>query len=509
MPYGEAITPPLAHAARTAPSAVPKPPERIETDYLIVGAGATGMAFADALIAASDADVVLVDRRHGPGGHWNDAYPFVRLHAPSAFYGVNSRVLGSDSIDSTGPNAGLYQRATAAEICDYYERVLEDLLGSGQARFFGMSDCAHDGPDGYQFVSRLTGEATTVRVRRRVVDARYLETSIPATRTPSFSAEPGVRLIPVNDLVRPAGPASGYTVIGGGKTAMDACLWLLEGGVPPEAIRWIRPRDAWLQDRAYQQPLNLVPWLIEGVSLALEAAAQAEDVSDLFGRLEACGQLVRLDPAVEPTMYRCATVSQDEVVSLRRIQNVVRLGRVVHIAPDKIVLEEGSIPADVGQVHVDCSGDGLRRAPARPVFADDRITLQQIRACQPVFSAALAGYVEASRHDDAEKNLLCPPNPSPDTAADWITLTCIAQRALATWLGDADLSAWMEQARLNAARGIGDHRGDPRMKSALTRLFANAEPAVTKLETFQAGRTHSHAARRTPIHGSHAEPLDL
>ena len=91
---------------RPTPSAVPKAPAQIETDYLIVGAGAAGLAFADALITTSDADVVLVDRRHGPGGHWNDAYPFVRLHQPSAFYGVNSRVLGSDSIDGTGLNAG-------------------------------------------------------------------------------------------------------------------------------------------------------------------------------------------------------------------------------------------------------------------------------------------------------------------------------------------------------------------------------------------------------------------
>ena len=130
-------------------------------------------------------------------------------------------------------------------------------------------------------------------------------------------------------------------------------MWLLESGVPPEAIRWIRPRDAWLLDRAFQQPLDHVAWLIEGVSRYLEAAAQAEDVSDLFGRLEACGQLVRLDPAVEPAMYRCATVSQAELGRLRRIENVVRLGRVVHIAADRIVLEEGSIPADGGQVHVD------------------------------------------------------------------------------------------------------------------------------------------------------------
>jgi NAD(P)-binding Rossmann-like domain len=469
---------------------------RIDTDYLIVGAGATGLAFADALIAASDADVVLVDRRHGPGGHWNDAYPFVRLHQPSAFYGVNSRVLGSDSIDSAGPNAGFYQQATAAEICDYYQRVLEDLLASGRVRFLGMSDYLNGDSDGCRVVSRLTGEAATVRVRRRVVDARYLETSIPATHTPSFDAGPGVRLIPVNDLVRLTGPASGYTVIGAGKTAMDACTWLLDSGVPPEAIRWIRPRDAWLLDRAFQQPLELVTWLIEGVSLYLEAAAEAEDVNDLFGRLEACGQLVRLDPAVEPEMYRCATVSQAELGSLRRIENVVRLGRVVHIAADQIVLEEGSIPTDGGQVHVDCSAAGLRLSPGRPVFADGRITLQQIRACQPAFNAALAGYVEASRDDDTEKNLLCPPNPYPDAATDWIAAICIAHRALATWLADPDLSAWLEGARLNAARGIGEHLTDPRMQSALARMFANAEPAVQNLQTLQARAQQ--ADRATP-----------
>jgi hypothetical protein len=489
VPAGAAV--PAAGAAVPAAGAA-----RIETDYLIVGAGAAGLAFADALIAACDADVVLVDRRHGPGGHWNDAYPFVRLHQPSAFYGVNSRVLGSDSIDSAGPNAGFYQRATAAEICDYYQRVLEDLLASGRVRFFGMSDCARGGPDGCRLVSRLTGEATPVRVRRRVVDARYLETSIPATHTPSFGADPGVRLIPVNDLVRLAGPASGYTVIGAGKTAMDACLWLLEGGVPPEAIRWIRPRDAWLLDRMYQQPLELVTSLIEGVSLGLEAAAEAEDVTDLFGRLEACGQLVRLDPAVEPTMYRCATVSQDELASLRRIQDVVRLGRVVHITADRVVLQDGSIPADGGQVYVDCSAAGMRLAPARPVFTGGQITLQQIRTCQRTFNAALIGYVEASRHDDADKNLLCPPNPYPDAATDWIPATCTAQRALSTWLGDADLSAWMERARLNAARGIGDHLTDPRMASALTRMFANAEPAVAKLEEFQAQRLRAGGGAR-------------
>src|SRR6476661_6801943 len=113
----------------------------IETDYLVIGAGASGMAFTDTLITQIDADVTMVDRRHAPGGHWNDAYSFVRLHQPSATYGVNSRPLGTETIDATGPNAGFYERATGVEVCDYFRRVLEEqLVGSGKVRFFGQCD---------------------------------------------------------------------------------------------------------------------------------------------------------------------------------------------------------------------------------------------------------------------------------------------------------------------------------------------------------------------------------
>ena len=104
------------------------------------------MAFADTLVAHTDAEVVLVDRRHRPGGHWLDAYPFVRLHQPSAYYGVESTALGNDRIDHHGPNAGFYERASGAEICDYYSRALDEyLLPTGRARFFGMSEYRRNG----------------------------------------------------------------------------------------------------------------------------------------------------------------------------------------------------------------------------------------------------------------------------------------------------------------------------------------------------------------------------
>src|SRR6185436_6711399 len=147
----------------------------VETDYLVIGAGASGMAFTDTLLAHSDAEVVLVDRRHRPGGHWLDAYPFVRLHQPSAYYGVDSRALGHDRIDEYGPNAGFYERASAGESCDYYARVLDEhLLPTGRVQFFGMSDHRGRNGDGHLVVSLLDGSETLVKPRRKVVDATYV-----------------------------------------------------------------------------------------------------------------------------------------------------------------------------------------------------------------------------------------------------------------------------------------------------------------------------------------------
>ncbi|GAB3250752.1 hypothetical protein [Arthrobacter pigmenti] len=85
---------------------------KLTADYLVVGVAATGMAFTVTLIAESGSDVLLVDRRPSPGGHWCNAYPFLQLHSPSAYYGVNSLGLGADRRHQSGPNAGYYEQAT-------------------------------------------------------------------------------------------------------------------------------------------------------------------------------------------------------------------------------------------------------------------------------------------------------------------------------------------------------------------------------------------------------------
>ena len=82
--------------------------ETIEVDYLIIGAGAMGMAFADIILTESDKTVLIVDMHQKPGGHWNDAYPFVTLHQPSAYYGVSSKELSKGHHRFTmGLNQGL------------------------------------------------------------------------------------------------------------------------------------------------------------------------------------------------------------------------------------------------------------------------------------------------------------------------------------------------------------------------------------------------------------------
>jgi cation diffusion facilitator CzcD-associated flavoprotein CzcO len=105
----------------------------LQTDYLIIGAGAMGMAFTDALINHADVHVTLVDRRHAAVGHWQDAYPFVQLHQASLFYGVASTVLGNGAVQQSGPEAGLQERTRQSEIQNYCDDILgRRFLNSGR-----------------------------------------------------------------------------------------------------------------------------------------------------------------------------------------------------------------------------------------------------------------------------------------------------------------------------------------------------------------------------------------
>lgn len=424
----------------------------IEADYLVVGAGAMGMAFVDTLLTETDADVVLVDENHQPGGHWNSVYPFVRLHQPSAYYGVNSHVLGNDdSVDRSGLNEGFFELASGHEVCAYYDQVMRNhLLPTGRLSYFPAARYL-----GENTFRTLDGSRHRVTVRRRTVDATYLLTVVQSMRPAPFPVADGIALTAPNDLPRRAADHNHFTIVGGGKTGMDCCLWLLCNGVPAHRLRWVRPRDSWLLNRADIQPgPQFVTQLRDSVAKRMQAIAAAASLEDLFTRLEDAEILLRLDPSVTPTMYHCAIVSHRELEHLRRIEDVVRLGHIESVEPDHIRLQQGTVDADPTSLYIDCTTQGLPRPPSVPVFDGDRITLQSVRSCQQVFSAAFIAHVEAAYGDDATRNALCEPIPHPDAPIDWLRHTLADNSAQVRWLSDPDLMAWLKSSRLNAARDL-------------------------------------------------------
>ena len=455
---------------------------RISTDYLVIGAGATGLAFADTLVAESDAEVVLVDRNDRPGGHWVHAYPFVALHSPSAFYGVNSRPLGGDRIDETGPNAGFYERATKQQVLDHFAEATASLAQTGRVQvLLGHDDL---GPAGEvrQVRDLATNEVHEIDVRRKVVDARYLEASVPATHRPTFEVAEDASFVPVGGLPEAADSAHSYVVLGAGKTSVDACLWLLDQGVDPERITWVRARDAWFHDRAQFQPLELVVDIMNGIADDAEAGAHAEGVDDLFARLESSGRMLRLDPDTRATMYRGAMLSAYELEQLRRIPGAVRLGAVRRVERDRVLLDRGGFATGPGVLHVDCTARGLRDVPAVPIFSPGRIVLQQVRHKSPPFNAALLGFVEAHREDDVEKNRLCPPNAHASDTEGYARILPRTWRTEGTWLQEPDVARWIAGSRLNLLRAFPEHQHEPRAQAEVTRYLTHVGDAIANLE---------------------------
>jgi hypothetical protein len=410
-----------------------------------------------------------------------DAYPFVRLHQPSAYYGVSSRTLGHDRIDDHGPNAGFYERATAAEIVDYCGRVLDDHVASGRVRFFGMCEYSGADTDGHHFVSLLTGAPTRVRVRRRIVDATYIESSIPSRHTPGFVIDPDVQVLPPNRLVDLDGAPSGFTVIGAGKTAMDTCNWLLDAGVDANEIRWVRPRDGWFFDRAYMQPLELVASYMRLQARFVERAAACGEPRDFTDGLEADGAIVRLDPSVQPKTFRGATLSQLELDSLRQIDDVVRLGSVRRIGSRVIAVDDADLPSDSKHVFVDCTAAGLSSAKARPVFDGSRITMQYVTIGIAPWSAATIAAVETTDRDDDHKNELCPPVTFTGNVSDILHLAYAGMSGLLARGAAPDVGSWTDRCRLNPARGAADHLDDPEVEAAFTSLVINTDAALSNL----------------------------
>ena len=172
-------------------------------------------------------------RRLCDNAKWRDSYDFVRLHQPASTYGVESQLLQPSEQDVS-------HRATRLEILTYYERVRQFLETKYRFCYAGglwldldnlrqqqqqkqqqlLADAengamvcrlhaCHDTADSTSATTNTTiTTTTTIRVRKRVVDApyldaRYLQPDLPVNTEPKFAyTAQAIRCIPVNGLAR-------------------------------------------------------------------------------------------------------------------------------------------------------------------------------------------------------------------------------------------------------------------------------------------------------------------
>ena len=438
-----------------------------DTDYLIIGAGATGLSFADTMLQESDAHITIVDKHAQPGGHWNDAYPFVALHQPSAFYGVNSLELGTGRKDTVGHNAGLFELASGAEVTGYFHKVMNQvLLPSGRVRYLpmsnyvGMEGNAGQGGAG-RVVSILSGQETQINVRKKLVDATFFTPQVPATTAPKFKVADGVRVVSPTQLThiwQTEDRPSQFCILGAGKTAMDAAVWLLTCGATPQSIQWVMPRDSWLVNRITTQPTEeFFAHSIGGVANQMKALAEATSVDDLFERLEASGQMLRIDRSQKPRMFHYATMSEGEVQLLRQIKNVIRKGRVQAIENDALVLAEGRMTMPQGTLYINCTASGVdaghKQAEMAPIFQPGLIVPKLVRAPLVTFSAAVCAYVEvhygSDEGSDKIKNAICNVVPFPRDIGGYVTSSITNMTNQVRWSQDKKLRKWMTNSRLD------------------------------------------------------------
>lgn len=453
--------------------------ETIEVDYLVVGAGGMGMSFADEILTHTDATIAMVDRNHRPGGHWLDAYPFVRLHQTSTSYGVNSAELGGYRKDEVGLNKGCYELASGSEVVAYFDNVMRRRFQpSGRVRYLPLTEYQGDG----KAVSKASDKAYEFRAGK-IVDATYLNVTVPSQREPEFEVRDGALAVAVNELPKVISENDNFVIVGAGKTGMDAVLFLLTNGVNPDRITWIMPSDAWMFNRFHVDPGRkfsdpVTQYVISLMQLGLEA----RDARHYFELLDKAGLVMRLDASIRPTRWRCASLTPLELEQLRRVKNIVRQGYIQAASPTEMTLTQATLPTPANAVFIDCAADGLPKVPMTKVFDGNKITLQTIRMCQQIYSGGFIGNVEANVNaDEDRKNELTQPVPQPYTDDDYIRCAIQNSKNMLVWLTEPCVVKWINESRIDLFSPLLDF-DDPEVAADIQAMGELLERALPKLE---------------------------
>ena len=273
---------------------------------------------------------------------------------------------------------------------------------------------------------------------------------------------------------------SRFVIVGSGKTATDGIVWLLANGVDADRITWVRPRS-----------VDARPGLrAAGAGGGARArrrhdggGGEAASLDDLFLRLEAAGVMLRdRHRDVVPTMAKTPTLGTWELDLLRTIEDVVRLGHIRARAPrarscsTRASCRSSPARSSCTAPRPACSTRRWSRSGAGPDPAAD-----ESASAFPCFGATLAGYVEATRDDDRERNRFCPPNTLPDDPANWARMQVRGTLATRAFGAEPDIAAWANACALNPARIDPSRREEPEVLAASARLAEVAGPGLARL----------------------------
>ena len=157
----------------------------LECDYLIVGAGASTLAFLDTLMTElPDAKIILIDKKAAPGGHWIDSYGYVQLHQPSIVYGIASKQLEGNWLDCMLTQFKLpwNHRANKTEILKYFADFVKE--NKEQVDFYSDSvyDFEKSDEDTHFFLSIDGSVSYKVQVNVKLIDGSSNENIVPHSK---------------------------------------------------------------------------------------------------------------------------------------------------------------------------------------------------------------------------------------------------------------------------------------------------------------------------------------
>lgn len=450
----------------------------IKSDYVIVGAGAMGMAFADEIFSNSNCSITIVDKRASPGGHWQDSYSFIVTEQPAESYGVNSQEFENTSANEEG----FGHQASSNEIKAYYERLIAKYIDSGRVHYYPNSEFSWANHS----ITTNKGHTHYIEANMKYVDATLTGTELSLNHTPNFEVGDGVRCVPPNAIPKLQSNYDSVCVVGGGKTAIDSILWMLKQGRSADTIIWIKSEDAWLLNSAnIQHSPEFLHSSFEAVARQAEIVLESNSLEEVAQKLNNDKIWLRIDSEIFPGLIKGASVTEKQIDQLRLVNNVVRKGKLRAIDSQKLYFADSTEKLGSPFLLVDCSAAGIPSHKENPsdIFQRDRINLLSVRSFQATFSAAIIGKIETLNLTDKQRNRLVRPLGSMGTLNNWARNQALQNKNEMRYAMNPDLTQWLSNARLNGfgRKLFNAELCDKALESKIKRLIQINGPSTQKL----------------------------